>query len=213
MSRRIVLGAGWLLAALGSGLASGCVERTYTILTLPPGAMVLENGHEIGPAPITRHFRYYGTYRFTIMANGFQTLVVDQPISYPWYEYFPLDFISENLIPWTIRDRRKFEYTLEPMQVVPPDVVKQAGDHLRMESKGIGKPLPPSLGAPVPPGAVLVPPGQPLPPPGQPVPPPGQPILPGQPGSPPGAVPAPPAVGAPQPQPVPLAPGLPQSGR
>ena len=41
MSRRIVLGAGWLLAALGSGLACGCVERTYTILTLPPGAMVL----------------------------------------------------------------------------------------------------------------------------------------------------------------------------
>ncbi len=203
MSRRIVLGAGWLLAALGCGLAGGCVERTYTIVTLPPGAMVLENGHEIGPTPITRHFRYYGTYRFTIMANGFQTLVVDQPICAPWYEYFPLDFISENLIPWWIRDRRKFEYTLEPMQVVPPDVVRQAADTIRMEGKGIGKPLPPSLGAPVPPpGAVLVPPGQVVPPPG----PPGQPLAPVAP--PPGAVqPLPPVGPPPQAQPVPLAPG------
>jgi hypothetical protein len=174
---------GWLLAALAPGLAGGCVERTYTILTDPPGAMVLENGHEIGPTPAIKPFNYYGKYRFTIMASGYQTLVVDQPICAPWYEYFPLDFVSENLLPWTIRDRRTFRYTLQPLEVVPPQIVNEAADQLRERGRGIGT-------APVTP---LVPAGPPCPPPGQPAPP----VLPpGQPVPPAGAVPqaAPPQV-------------------
>jgi hypothetical protein len=169
MSRRLLLGAGWLLAAL----CAGCVERTYTILTVPPGAIVLENGHEVGPAPLTRPFRYYGTYRFDIIANGYQTKTVLQPICHPWYEYFPLDFISENLIPWVIRDRRQFEYTLEPLQVIPPEVVLQAADQTRIQGKNTGVPLPPPVTPVPPPGHPVVPPGQPLPPPGHPAPPPG----------------------------------------
>jgi hypothetical protein len=181
--------------------------------------MVLENGHEIGPAPVTQHFQYYGKYRFDIIANGYQTQVVLQPVSAPWYEYFPLDFISENIVPWTIRDHRVFTYNLEPAQVVPSEVVRDAATHAREEGKGVGKPLPPRPGQPVPPGAVIAPPGTAVPPvlaPGQPVPPgipPGQPIPPGPPPLPPGAVQVPPAVGLqPQPQPVPVAPAVPQTG-
>src|SRR5260370_14492133 len=118
MSRSLRLRAAWLLAALGPGLAGGCVERTYTVLTTnAPGAMVLENGHEVGPSPAIRPFSYFGKYRFTLRANGYQDLVVDQPICAPWYEYFPLDFVSENLIPWTIRDHREFRYTLQHLDV------------------------------------------------------------------------------------------------
>jgi hypothetical protein len=186
MSRRLLVGAGWLLTAL----CAGCVERTYTILTTPPGAMVLENNREVGPAPVTRPFKYYGGYEFEIKADGFQTKRILQPISHPWYEYFPLDFISENLIPWTIHDHREFRYTLDPLQVVPPEIVREAGDRIREQGKGIGQPLPP-----------------PLPPPGHPVPPPGQPALPpGQVVAPPGQVQTQP-LPAVQPQVVPLPPG------
>jgi hypothetical protein len=154
-----------LLAALGPGLAGGCVERTYTVLSDPPGAMVLENGHEIGPTPAIRPLNYFGKYRLTLRANGYQDLVVDQPIPAPWYEYFPLDFVSENLIPWTVRDHREFRYTLQPLEVVPYDVVREAAEQLRERGRGIGTP----------PAPAVAPPGQPVPPLGQPVPPAAQP--------------------------------------
>jgi hypothetical protein len=171
MSRRMLRSAGWLLAALGPGLAGGCVERTYTVLTNPPGAIVLENGHEVGPTPAIKPFNYFGKYRFTIFASGYQTLVVDQPISAPWYEYFPLDFISENLIPWTIRYRQEFRYTLQPLEVVPPEVVREAADQLRERGRGIGTaPVAPAGQPCPPPGLPVLPPGQPVLPPGQPVP-------------------------------------------
>jgi hypothetical protein len=176
-----------LLAALGSGLASGCVERTYTVLSNPPGAMVLENGHEVGPTPAIRPFNYHGKYRFTILANGYQTLVVDEPICAPWYAYPPLDFIAENLLPIYIRDHREFRYNLQPLEVVPPEVVKEAATQLRERGLSTGT-------APVvPAGAPCPPPGQALPAPGQPVLPPGQAVSPMPPAAPPQAVPLPPA--------------------
>jgi hypothetical protein len=161
-----------LLTAVGVSLAAGCVDRQYTILTAPPGAVVLENGRRVGEAPVTRPFRYYGTYRFTLIRDGFETKVIDQPIKIPWYEYFPLDFIAENLIPVTIHDKREFQYTLEPVQVVPPEVVLQAAQERRLQGQSIGvapprpvAPLPPEVFAPAPgPDAVAPPPVQPLPP-------------------------------------------------
>jgi hypothetical protein len=158
MSRRLLWGVGWLLAAL----ASGCVERTYTVLTNPPGAMVIENNTEVGPTPVIKPFQYYGTYRFRIMASGYETLLVDQPIAAPWYEYPGLDFIVENLIPWTVRDHREFRYDLQPIQVVPPEIVRDAAQHLRGEGKMIGDPLPPGLGPPPPACPPTAAPGQPV---------------------------------------------------
>ena len=50
---------------------------------------VLENGRDIGASPADQHFIYYGNYHFTIIANGYETLQVDQCIPRPWYQYFP----------------------------------------------------------------------------------------------------------------------------
>src|SRR5690242_18480040 len=93
----------WLLTvALGAGLLAGCVERRYVVTTDPPGAVVLRNYQNIGASPADDHFVYYGNYHFTIIKDGYATLQVDQKIPTPWYEYFPLDFISEALVPWQI---------------------------------------------------------------------------------------------------------------
>ncbi len=48
-----------MLAALG--LLSGCVERRYTIRSDPPGATVIVNGEEIGPAPASKSFSITAT--------------------------------------------------------------------------------------------------------------------------------------------------------
>ncbi len=184
--RKLLSRAGGLLALLCTTLACGCVERTYTVLTNPPGAILLENGHEVGPTPAIRAFRYYGTYRFILFASGYQTLVVDQPIRAPWYEYFPLDFITENLIPWTIRDRREFRYDLIPLEVVPANVVLDRATQVRAEGQKVGEPLAPPVALP---GQTVTPPCPPTSPPAQ--------IAPS-----PGPVPQVPLV--PQPQPAPL---------
>src|SRR5262245_32823258 len=154
MNARLTRLAGLLGVALGSGLLAGCVERRYVITTDQPGAIVYENGRPIGAAPADQQFLYYGTYRFTIVRDGCKTLVVDTCLNRPWYEYFPLDFVSENLIPWTIRDVQRFHYTLEPVPPVAAEVILDQATQLRERGRSLGAPPPP-----LPPGAVPVPPG------------------------------------------------------
>src|SRR5262249_15715254 len=109
----------------------GCVERRYVVTTDPPGAVVLRNDQPIGASPADDHFTYYGKYHFTLIKEGYETLQVIQPIRAPWYEYFPLDFISENLIPWSIVDVRRFHYGLEPRRMPTPDQLLNQAQPLR----------------------------------------------------------------------------------
>ena len=145
---------GWYwLGVLALFGAAGCVERRMVIITEPYGAIVYdEKNHPIGAAPADHPFTYYGTYQFRLAKDGYETLVVQEKIRAPWYGMFGIDFISENLIPWTIRDVRYFRYVLQPMQVVPPDQLMQQAEALRGYGKTIGTPLPTS------PQPVLMPP-------------------------------------------------------
>src|SRR5205807_1058230 len=124
-------------------------------------AMVYENGKPIGASPVDRPFVYYGKYRFTIVKDGCHTLVVDEYLRTPWFEYPLVDFISENVIPFTIRDIRRFHYVLPPMPIVPPDTVKQRAQELRRKGQNLGVPLAPAA-VPVAPVPAVVP--GPLPP-------------------------------------------------
>ena len=141
--------AALLAAPLALVLLAGCVERRMVITTEPFGAVVYdENNQPIGATPADRPFTYYGKYRFTIVKDGYETMVVEQQVKSPWYEYFPLDFVSENLIPWTIRDVRRFHFRLCPAQVTPPEQVLQQATPLRERGKTIGTPLPGPVGPP-----------------------------------------------------------------
>ena len=112
--------AAWLGLAVCVTCMTGCVERRFVITTSPPGAIVLDERHlPTGAAPTDREFTYYGTYAFTLVKDGFQTMTVQEKVKAPWYEFIGLDFISENVIPWTIRDVRRFHYVLQPLQLVP----------------------------------------------------------------------------------------------
>jgi hypothetical protein len=174
MSRRYALIAVCLLT-----LASGCVERRFVIITDPPGAAVWVNNKYVGPSPVTVPFGYYGNYQIQAEAPGYQTIKVVECISPPWYEYFPLEFFSENLLPFWLRDIRELNYKLERTQILSPDQTLQRAGHLRQEGAGVG----------VPPGQPGIPEGavpQPVPqgPPPAPPPGPGAPrLLPPQPAS------------------------------
>jgi hypothetical protein len=143
----------WLLfGLLALGGATGCVERRMVIVTDPypvaANAIVYdERNQPIGGTPVDKPFTYYGKYRFRIVKDGFETLDVEQNVRAPWYEWPGLDFISENLIPWTIRDVRPFRYTLQPAQVRPPENLLREGEMLRDYARTIGAPIP-DLNAP-----------------------------------------------------------------
>jgi hypothetical protein len=149
----------WLTRALCGALCaaglSGCVERRFVISSEPFGAIVYdEKGQPVGASPADRQFTYYGKYRFTLVRDGYQTLIVEEQVKAPWYEYFPLDFIAENVIPFTIRDVRHFNYQLQPAQVVPAETVLEQAQQRRAYGKTKGVPLTPEV---PPPASVAVP--------------------------------------------------------
>jgi hypothetical protein len=139
MRRTVVLVA----AVLGAGFLPGCVERRYVITSDPPGAVVLRNGVPLGATPVDDHFVYYGDYEFTLIKDGYETLKVVQRIPTPWYQYFPIDFVSENLFPWTVTDVRRFNYKLEPRRAVNPDQLLDEAQNLRNRGHSIGPPVEP----------------------------------------------------------------------
>ena len=124
--------------AVFAALLGGCVDRRYVITSDPPGAAVTRNYDQpLGWTPADDHFTYYGLYHFTLFADGYQTLQVDQEIRPPWYEYFPLEFVAENFIPWRIEDVRYFHYKLEPLQTPNLEELLNQGQNLRNQGKTI----------------------------------------------------------------------------
>jgi len=124
------------------GLGSlGCVERRFLITTDPPEAIVFDwKGQPRSGSPSDIPWVYNGTYQFTIMKDGYETLVVQEKVRAQWYEWVGVDFVSENLIPFTIRDIRKYHYQLKPLQVVPAEDVLPRATELQQRGRAIGPP-------------------------------------------------------------------------
>jgi hypothetical protein len=137
-------------------VACGCVQRRMTIRSNPPGALVYVDDYQIGTTPVSHDFVYYGTRKIRLVKDGYETLTVRQPFPIPWYEYFPLDFVSENLIPWEIRDERVVDLAMAPAAATPPELVVARAEQARLAAGS----LPPV----VPAAPVAVPAAVPLPP-------------------------------------------------
>lgn len=165
------LRAGLILTTLFAALAStGCVERRFVITTEPFGAMVYDwSDVPVGKTPADKPFTWYGTYRFKIMKDGYQTKIVEERVKAPWYEWPLLDFVSENLLPFTVRDIRRLHYQLDPIDPnLSPKQVVDEGEILRQRGRTIGTPLPainnlPASPPPPPPPAASAPPANPQP--------------------------------------------------
>lgn len=150
----------WLVAAICLACLAGCVDRRFVITTDPPGAVVYDEKHRpMGASPADRQFVYYGKYKFTLVKDGFETQVIEENVKAPWYEYFPLEFVAENLIPWTIRDVRRLHYTMVPAQIISPDELLNRGMDMRGRERALvvpprpDEPAPPPKELPIMPGA------------------------------------------------------------
>ncbi len=150
-----------LLGSLIVGASAGCVERHYIVETDQPGAVVLVNGQQLGgQTPVDGSFDYYGKYRFTLIKDGFQTQQVLQDIAPPWFEYPGIDFFSETVWPFLIRDTRRFYYQMSPLQTPNIDDTSGRALQLRNRAKTIGptEPAPAEPPSPPSPGLLTPPP-------------------------------------------------------
>jgi PEGA domain len=129
-----------LLLLVALSLFSGCVERRYTVRTDPPGAIVIVNGEDIGPAPASKSFVFYGDREITLMLDGYETKTVMQPIKAPWWDNLLTEFFTENLVPLSLRDEREFKYQMTPAQSPPQAELRDRAEALRSEARVLPKP-------------------------------------------------------------------------
>ena len=116
-------------------MAVGCVRRRMTVRTTPPGAVVSVDNQLIGSSPASSSFTYYGTREFRIEKDGYKTETIKRRLNPPWYQAPGLDFISETLWPFEIRDERIVDVQLVPAEIEPAEEVIDRADQLRAQSR------------------------------------------------------------------------------
>ena len=92
---------------------TGCVRRLVTIDSQPQGAEVYFDRKLIGQTPCTHEFLYYGRHHLELTKEGYANVRTTAKLKGPVYEYFPLSFFSEVIIPWEILDQHAFSFELE----------------------------------------------------------------------------------------------------
>lgn len=112
-----------VLAMIGITVLGGCVRRTLTITSDPPGALVYLNDQEVGRTPLQQDFTWYGHYSVDLRREGYQTIQTRRWIIAPWWQWPPLDLLAE-LMPLRLSDDRTMHFTLEPALEEPADPQK-----------------------------------------------------------------------------------------
>jgi hypothetical protein len=104
-------GAGVLGCVLAFG--GGCLERTITVTSEPPGALVTLNSVEVGRTPVTTSFLYYGVYEVRLSREGYAPVWDKRNAPGPIYEYPPVDLVAE-AIPAEFETNFTWHFVLEP---------------------------------------------------------------------------------------------------
>jgi len=122
---------------------TGCIDRTLTIASEPPGALVYINDVEVGRTskeyPLKVPFTWYGEYDIRMRLERNEG-TVDAPLikryylhtsrkaSAPWHQWLGVDLVTE-LSPLEFKDEKIWAFVLHPV-VDPPgeDLVTRAKD-------------------------------------------------------------------------------------
>jgi hypothetical protein len=124
---------------------AGCVERTLSIQSNPPGALVYMNDQEVGRTPLKRRFLWYGYYDVQVRKDGYQSLNTTTPVIAPWWQWVPFDLVAE-LLPVQLEDNHDLSYHLQPQSQVQvdPEAIVERGQQLREQLESSRLPVPPS---------------------------------------------------------------------
>lgn len=108
---RYLLTFALLLATL---CTAGCVRRTITITTDPPGTLVWLNDREVGRSPVTVEFQYYGTYDVRLERDGYEPKMTSGVAKPPLWDNVPLDFVAE-VLPMNFHSRVEWHYDMSEL--------------------------------------------------------------------------------------------------
>lgn len=129
--RQVVLAIVW---GVWLSSLSGCVYRRLVVRSDPPGAQVILDGQEVGNTPVAVPFTYYGTRQLTLVKPGYETRTELVRIPAPWYQWMPIDFVSDNFLPRQVNDRHEICWQLSPQGVVPQEKLQERAESLRSEA-------------------------------------------------------------------------------
>ena len=99
-----------LMLLMGAGCAA---QRTLEITSEPEGALIRLDDVLVGVTPVTVEFLHYGTRRVTAYLEGHQTRTLVYAAKPPWYGRFPIDIISEVLMPVGWKDNHPIHFPLK----------------------------------------------------------------------------------------------------
>lgn len=137
------------IAAVACAVAGCATERKLIITSTPPGALVRLDDTVVGSTPYELAFDAYGTRRVTLYKQGYATASKQVVIDEPWYLTFPLDVVTEVLLPFGWEDIHRVDITMEQDvgPVTRPDLaaVLQRAESLRLAEPSGPRPstLPP----------------------------------------------------------------------
>jgi hypothetical protein len=98
----------------------GCVERTLTIRSDPPGALLTVNGVEVGRTPYTHDFIWYGDYDIVLRKDGYETVKAVGPVNAPWWQWIPIDLVVE-VLPFRFHDDQRLSFSMLAVPEVGTD--------------------------------------------------------------------------------------------
>ena len=82
-----------LLAA--AACSTGCLKRTISVTTEPPGALVWINDVEVGRTPLETDFTFYGTYDVRVRREGYEPIITSAKADTPIQEQPGIDLLAE----------------------------------------------------------------------------------------------------------------------
>jgi len=132
-----------LLACAALLSAGGCIERTITLVTEPPGCVVYLNDVEQGRTPCTVPFQWYGDYDVRIRGEQntgtpenpqttYYYLHTHRVAETPWYQFIPIDFFVD-ILPFQARDDKTWAFIVPPVPDQSPEQLIQNAKELKSQ--------------------------------------------------------------------------------
>lgn len=104
-----------LACALAALALVGCRgDRILRIHSTPPGATVRLDDTVVGRTPIDIPFKDYGRRRLSLYRPGYRTHTQALKVDARWWSRFPIDIITEIIIPMGLDDVRELNIPLVP---------------------------------------------------------------------------------------------------
>jgi hypothetical protein len=128
----------WIAAALLIATmvpTLGCVRRTISVTTTPPGAIVFLNDREVGRTPCDVDFLHYGVYDVRIRLEGYEPVVGSGRASAPVWDFVGADFLAE-LVPAQLESRVEWHFDLEP-SAQDPGALRARASEMRAQSDAL----------------------------------------------------------------------------